>query len=109
MVYLVAFFIFAVLSASAWFVSVAVYKSTFDGPHPTLSPSYSTTACTAISAVTLTCFVPFPMGYVAGIVVWAIAGYGFLGLSFGRATVLVGYLAAASMLTRLIVLGVLGF
>jgi len=35
--------------------------------------------------------------------------YGYLGLSIGRATVLVGYLAAASMLTRFVVLGVLGF
>jgi hypothetical protein len=106
---LAALFIFASLSASAWFLSVALFKSTFDGPHPALEPSYSTTAACAIGAVTLTCFAPFPAGYIAGIVAWAVAVYGFLGLSIWRATVLVGYLAAASMVTRMVVLGVLDF
>lgn len=106
---LAALFIFAGLSASAWFVSVALFKSTFDGPHPPLEPSYSTTAACAIGAVTLTCLAPFPAGYVAGIVAWAVAVYGFLGLSIWRATVLLSYLAAASMLTRFIVLGVMDF
>lgn len=104
---LAALFIFAGLSASAWFASVALFKATFDGPHLSLEPSYSTTAACATAAVTLTCFAPFPAGYVAGTVVWAVAVFGFLGLPIWRATVLVGYLAAASMVTRMVVLGVL--
>lgn len=51
--------------------------------------------------------IPFPLGYLAGLIAWAVAVYGFLNLSRGRATVLVGYLAAWSVVSRLVVLGVL--
>jgi len=92
--YVVAFLIFAVLSAASWFISVACYRSTYkDGPDPAASPSYRSTALCTIGAVTLASFIPFPAGYVAGLV----AG----------ASVLVGYLALASVVTRLLVLGVL--
>jgi hypothetical protein len=38
---------------------------------------------------------------------WAAAVYGFLDLSAGRASVMVGYLAVASFVARLAVLGAL--
>lgn len=103
MPYVLALLIFAALSAATWYVSMACYKSTYHGS----DPNNSTVAACAIGAVTLTCFVPFPFGYFAGLVVWAVAVYGFLTLPTARATVLLGYLAAASVVTRLIVLGVL--
>jgi hypothetical protein len=105
---LLALLIFVALSAATWSVSVACYKSTYaDGPDPGADPNDSTVAACAAAAVTLTCFIPFPAGYVAGLMTWAVAVYGFLGLPGGRATVLVGYLAAASVVSRLVVLGVL--
>ena len=108
MPHIVALCIFAALSAATWYTSIALYKSTYTtGPDPTIDPNYTTTAACAIGAVTLTCFVPFPLGYLAGLLVWAVAVYGFIALPPGRATVLAGYLAVASAVSRLVVLGVL--
>lgn len=108
MVLLLALIIFAGLSAATWYVSVACYTSTYSsGPDAKADPNYSTVAACAIAAVTLTCFIPFPLGYLAGLVAWAVAVYGFLHLPGGRATALVGYLAAWSVVSRLVVLGVL--
>jgi hypothetical protein len=60
-----------------------------------------------IAAVGATGLIPFPGGYLAAVVAWASAVFGFLELPAGRAAVLTGYLALASVVTRLIVLGVL--
>lgn len=104
MPHLVALCIFAALAAATWYVSIALYKSTYTtGP----DPNGPTTAACAIGAVTLTCFIPFPLGYLAALLVWAVAVYGFVALPAGRATVLVGYLAVTSAVARLVVLGVL--
>ena len=46
MVYLVALLIFAALSAACSFVSVALYRSTFDGPDPA-APRYRAVAAAA--------------------------------------------------------------
>jgi hypothetical protein len=108
MVFVVAILIFAALSAATWYVSVACFKSTYgDSLGATAVSDRATVALCAIGAVTLTCFIPFPAGYVAGLFAWAVAVYGFLDLPTGRASVLVGYLAAASVVSRLVVLGVL--
>jgi hypothetical protein len=108
MVFVVAFLIFAALSAATWSVSVACFKATYgDNSGPAAVASCSAVSACAVGAVTLSCFIPFPAGYVAGLIIWAIAVYGFLDLSTGRASVLVGYLAAASVVSRLVVLGVL--
>jgi hypothetical protein len=105
MVYLVVLLIFAALSAACWFVSVAVYRSTVDGPDPAAAPSYRATAVVAVGVTALTSFIPFPGGYIAGLAVWAVAAVGGLGLSAGRAAVLFSYLAVGSFVTRLFVLG----
>lgn len=105
MVFVVAFLIFAALSAATWYVSVACFKATYgDNSGPAVAGCSAVSAC-AVGVVTLSGFVPFPAGYVAGLIIWAV--YGFLDLSTGRASVLVGYLAAASVVSRLVVLGVL--
>jgi hypothetical protein len=104
----VALLIFVGLSTATWAVSMACYKSTYsDGPDPTADPNYSTVVACAVAAVTLSCFIPFAPGYIAELVIWAVAVYRFLNLPTGRATVLMGYLAAASVVSRLVVLGVL--
>ncbi len=105
---LVALLIFVGLSAATWSVSMACYKSTYgDGPDPSAGPNYTTVAACAVAAVTLSCFIPFVPGYIAELVIWAVAVYGFLNLSSARAAVLFGYLAGWSVVTRLVVLGVL--
>jgi hypothetical protein len=105
---LLALLIFVGLSAATWSVSMACYKSTYsDNPDPSTDPNYSTVAACAVAAVTLSCFLPFAPGYLAELVIWAVTVYGFLNLPPGRATVLMGYLAAASVVSRLVVLGVL--
>ena len=107
MVYLLALLIFAALSAACWVVSVACYRGTVAGSDPAAAPDYATTAAAAIGVVSLTSFIPFPFGYLAGLVVWAVAAFTGLGLSAGRAAVLFLYLAAGSFVTRLVALGVL--
>ncbi len=107
MPYLVALLIFVALAAAGWFVSVALYKDTLDDVTLTTSPDYTTTAAVAIGAAALTSFAPFPHGYLIGLGVWAVAAFGGLGLSAGRATVLFAYLAASSLVARLVVLGVM--
>ena len=107
MPYLVALIIFVALSAACWFVSVALYKSTLDDIALTASADYTTTAAVAVGVAALTSFIPFPGGYVAGLAVWAVAAFGGLGLSAGRAAVLFAYLAVGSFTARLVVLGVM--
>jgi hypothetical protein len=53
-----------------------------------------------------TSFVPFPLGYLVGLVVWAVAAFGGLGLTAGRAALAFLYLAVSSFVARLVVLGV---
>ena len=107
MVYLIALLIFIALSTACWAASVAQYKSTLDAPDPAAAPDHESTPAVAVGAATLTCFIPFPAGYVAGLVVWGVAAFCGLGLSAGRAAVLFGYLAASSFIARLVVLGVM--
>jgi hypothetical protein len=106
-VYVFALLIFIALSAACWYVSVALYKSTLDAPDPAAAPDNEDTPAIAVGAATLTCLIPFPLGYLAGLVVWGVAAFRGLGLSAGRAAVLFGYLAASSFVARLVVLGVM--
>jgi hypothetical protein len=105
--YIVALLIFIALSAACWFVSVALYKSTFGDTILTAAPDASTTAVVAVGVAALTSFAPLPGGYIAGLVVWAVAAFAGLGLSAGRAAVLFLYLAVSSFVARLVVLGVM--
>ena len=107
MVYLLALGIFVGLSAACWFVSAALCHSSTGAPSPTASPDHAGTAAAAIGLAALTSFVPFPFGYLAALVAWGVAVYGGLSLSSRRASVLFGYLAGWSVVTRLVVLGVL--
>ena len=107
MAHVAALLIFAALAAASWSVSVACYRSTFPGgPDPAAHPNYRATSL-GVAAVALTCLIPFPAGYAAGVAAWASAAFGFLELPAGRAAVPTAYLAAASVVTRLVVLGVL--
>jgi hypothetical protein len=107
-VLLVALVIFVFLAWATWAVSVACYGATVGDPSDlTADPNYPTASGWAVAAVTVTSFVPFPFGYAAALVAWGVAVYGGLNLSGGRAALLFAYLAAWSVVTRLVVLGVL--
>lgn len=107
MVYVVALLIFLALSAAGWAVSADFYQYTFKAPDPTAG--HETTPGVAILLTALTCFIPFPGGYLAAVVMWAVAAFAGLGLPAGRAVVLWLYLAASSFVAHLVVLGVMGF
>lgn len=107
MTHLAALVIFAAISTVIWFVAVALYRSSIDGPDPAAAPKYGTVAAVTVGAVALTSLVPAPWGYLLNVAVWAAAVYGFLDLPPGRAAVLVVYLAIASFVSRLAVLGAL--
>ena len=117
MAYLYALPIFAALGAANGFAALAFYKSTF-GPEPDNAPDGGTlaaadpnrgaaAAAAAIALVTLTCYLPFVVGYPAGCLVWAFAASVYLALPPGRAAVLFAYLALNSLLSRAVVLGVM--
>ena len=103
----IALLLFGALAAACWYCSVAAYRLTFKDHDPIDNPHYATVALGAIVAVALTGFIPFPGGFFAGGMVWAVAAYGCLGLPPARATALTGYLVAASFVERLLVLGVM--
>jgi len=106
MVYLIAWLIFVMLAATCWYVSLACLRGSA-GEADAAVPHRPMTALAVITAISLTSFLPFPLGWAAGLLVWAVAAFVGLGLSTGRASVLFCYLAAGSLVTRLLVLGVL--
>ena len=108
MVLLVALLIFVFLAWATWAVSAACYRSTFtDSTDLTTDPNYSTASGCAIAAVGVLSFIPMPVGFFVALISWGAAVYGGLNLTRGRAAVLFGYLAAWSVVSRLVVLGVL--
>jgi hypothetical protein len=107
MPHLVALLTFGALSAACWFVAVACYRSTAPGSDPAAAPHYRAVRAAAVGVAVLTSFVPFPLGYLLGLVAWGAAAFGGLGLTAGRAAILFGYLAATSYAARLVVLGVM--
>ena len=109
MTVLIALAIFAALTTANWHASLAFYKATVSGSDPTALPSYRLASYAALLFVTMTCFIPFLGGYPAGCLVWFLTAFFGIPLPPARAAVLFGYLALNSLLTRLLVLGVLSF
>jgi hypothetical protein len=107
--YQAAFVLFAGPAAGCWFTSVALYRGTLAGHDPAAAPDYHATAALAVLFVAVASFIPFPLGYFAGLGAWAVAVFGWLKLSAARSLALLGYLAATSLAARLLVLGVMGF
>jgi hypothetical protein len=107
MVYLIAWLIFVALAAVCWYTSIACLRGTAGEADAAAVPHRPLTALAVIVAVSLTSFLPFPLGWAAGLLVWAVAAFAGSGLPAGRASVLFAYLAMGSLVTRLLVLGVL--
>lgn len=107
MVHLVALLTFVALAAASWGVAVAVYRSTADGPDPAAAPHYRLVRAAAVGAVAVTSFMPFDLGYAFGVLAWFSAVTAGLGLPAPRAALLVLDLAAASLIARLAVGGVM--
>lgn len=108
MVYVIAWLVFAALAAACWFVSLACLRGTAGEADPAaVIPHRPTTAAVAVVVVSLTSFLPFPLGWAAGLIVWGVAAFAGLGLPVRQAAILFAYLAAGSLLTRLLVLGVM--
>ncbi len=107
MVYLIAWVIFVALATACWYVSIACLRGTAGEADAAAVPHRPMTALVAIGFISLTSFLPFPLGWAAGLLVWGVAAFAGSGLPAGRASVLFCYLAAGSLITRLLVLGVL--
>jgi len=108
-VYLLALLIFAAFSAGSWFLSVAAYRSTVSGHDPAETPHYYRIASIAVTLVSLVCFLPYPSGLGLSLIIWGFAVFGFRAIPAPRRVLLFVYLSVASVLERLIVLGVLDF
>lgn len=107
MSYLAALFIFAAVATGTWFVGVAVYQTLFPTPDLRSAPGFVGAGWVSILLVTLASLVPFPIGYLLSLGVWAFAAWGILGLPCTRGGVLFGTLAVLSFLSRLAILGAL--
>lgn len=107
MVYLIAWLIFVTLATACWYTSLACLRGTAGDADAATVPHRPATALVAVLTVSLTSFLPFPLGWAAGLIIWGVAAFAGLGLPARRATVLFAYLAAGSLVTRLLVLGVM--
>lgn len=107
MAYPIAWLLFVTLAAACWYTSLACLRGSADDPSAAPVPRRPLTALAVVLGVSLTSFLHFPLGWAAGLLVWAVGAFAGLGLPAGRAGVLFCYLAAGSLVTRLVVLGVL--
>lgn len=107
MVYLIAWLIFVTLAAACWYVSLACLRVTAGEADAAAMPHRPTTALVAVLTVSLTSFLPFPLGWTAGLIIWGVAAFAGLSLPAQRAAILFAYLAVGSLITRLLVLGVM--
>jgi hypothetical protein len=106
MAYLGALMAFLFLSSVCWFVAVSLYGSTFKDHTLPASPDYRTIALSGIVLQTLTCFVPFPAGFVLGSLAWLLNAAS-LSISIPRRALFFTYLVLGSIVERLVVIGIL--
>ena len=105
--FFLAILIFVVLSVGCWFVAVAVYRSSVTGHDPAGVPNYDRTVAATITATTLSCFASIPVGFFASLAIWAVAVFGFVTIPMSRRVLLFSYLAIVSVLSKLMVAGIL--
>lgn len=104
--YLGALIAFLVLSTICWFVAVSLFGSTLHDPTLPESPDYRSIAIVGIVLHTMTCFVPFPAGFVLGSLAWLVTSAS-LSISPARKALLFAYLLVGSIVERLVVIGIL--
>jgi hypothetical protein len=109
MVYFAALLIFLLATAAIWFVAVALYHLIAGGPDLRHDPDFAAVTCGTVLLVALISFIPFPAGYLLSLPVWALPARGFLGLPWGRALLFFLLLATLSMVSRLVMLGILSY
>jgi hypothetical protein len=109
MVFLAALVIFALVTVAIWFTAVALFFLLTGGSDLRKNPNFASASGVSILLVTLISFIPFPAGYVLSLVVWWLTAKQNLELPSGRAMVLFLLLAALSIVSRLVILGVLSF
>jgi hypothetical protein len=107
MPHLAALVIFALVTTAIWFTAVALYQQLVGGPDLRQNPNLAWASGVSILLVTLISFIPFPAGYLLSLVVWWLAAKPCLELPWGRAVALFLLLAALSIVSRLVILGVL--
>ena len=109
MVLLAALLIFLVLATVTWGTAVALFHTYLAGPDLRQNPEFLSRSAGTIGIVALTSFVPFPLGYLLGLIVWWWAAKSFFELRFALAVPLFLILAGLSFVSRLVVLGALAF
>lgn len=74
MIYLVAFLLFYAISAGCWAAAAALYRGFTDDPSVDDLPHRRTVGRLAAAALAVTRPVPFPVGYLLGLVVGPFGG-----------------------------------
>jgi hypothetical protein len=109
MAYLGALLIFLLATVVTWFMAVALYHFLAGGSDLRQNPIFVAASAVTIVLVTLASFMPFPAGYLVSLVFWWLAANNILELSRWRALLLFVILAVLSIVSRLVMLGVLNF
>jgi hypothetical protein len=107
MVHLLALLIFLGSAAATWAVGVSLYQSWLGGPGLLRHPLFWPSSALAVGLVTCASFVAFPWGYVLTVGVWWFAARNLLELPRPRAFALWLILSALSLLSRLVIRGLL--
>jgi hypothetical protein len=108
MAVLVAWLVFALVTAATGAVALAVYVTFVGGPDPRRQPHFFWRSALAVAVVALAWFAPFPANHLLALAVWWLAAKELFGLPPARAAPLVGVVAARSLVSRLAVPGALG-
>jgi hypothetical protein len=70
MAVLVAWLVFALVTAATWAVALAVYVTFVGGPDPRRQPHFLWRSALAAAVVVLAWFAPFPANHLLALAVW---------------------------------------
>jgi hypothetical protein len=107
MVHLLALLIFLVIAAAVWAVGVSLYQSWLGGPGLLRHPLFWPSSALAVGLVTGLSLISFPWGFLLTLAAWWFAARNLLELPRSRAFALWLILAALSLLSRLVIRGLL--
>jgi hypothetical protein len=107
MAHLLALLIFLGIAAAVWAVGVSLYQSWLGGPALLRHALFWPTSALAVGLVTGLSLISFPWGYLLTVAAWLFAARNLLELPRHRAFALWLILSALSLLSRLVILGLL--
>ncbi len=107
MTFFLALFLLFGIAAATWAVGLALYQYLLGGPDLRDHPNFLAQSAVPLVVIAAWSFAPFPYGYFLSLVLWWVMVKLIFELPWPRAVVLFLILAVLSIVSRLIILGVL--